>query len=152
MPGTNTKLTTAVETYLTDLRRIRDSGGATAERSRYTPLANLMNAVGNTLKPKVFCIGELANQGAGHPDFGLYAAKQVQRGQPKEGQVPERGVVEVKSASDDAWLTVASNQVSRYWERYRLVLVTNTRDFVLVGEDAAGQPATLETFRLSGDR
>ena len=149
MPGTNTKLTTTVETYLTDLRRIRDSGGATAERSRYTPLANLMNAVGNTLKPKVFCIGELANQGAGHPDFGLYAAKQVQRGQPKEGQVPERGVVEVKSASDDAWLTVASNQVSRYWERYRLVLVTNTRDFVLVGEDAAGQPATLETFRLA---
>ena len=102
MPGTNTKLTTAVETYLTDLQRIRASGGATAERSRYTPLANLMNAVGNTLKPKVFCIGELANQGAGHPDFGLYTAKQVQRGQPKEGQVPERGVVEVKSTSDDA--------------------------------------------------
>ena len=149
MPGTNTKLTTTVETYLTDLQRIRDSGGATAERSRYTPLANLMNAVGNTLKPKVFCIGELANQGAGHPDFGLYTAKQVQRGQPKEGQVPERGVVEVKSASDDAWLTVASAQVSRYWERYRLVLVTNTRDFVLVGEDTAGQPTTLETFRLA---
>ena len=37
------------------------------------------------LKPKVFCVGELADQGAGHPDFGLYAAKQVQRGgQPKD--------------------------------------------------------------------
>ena len=31
--------------------------------------------------------------------------------------------------------------------RYRLVLVTNTRDFVLVGEDANGKPAKLETFR-----
>ena len=149
MPGTNTKLTTAVETYLTDLQRIRASGGATGERSYYGPLANLLNAVGHTLKPKVICVGELADQGAGHPDFGLYAAKQLQKNQPKEGQVPERGVVEVKSASDDAWLTAASAQVSRYWERYRLVLVTNTRDFVLVGEDADGHPTTLETFRLA---
>ena len=99
--------------------------------------------------PRVLCVGELADQGAGHPDFGLYAAKQLQKGQPKDGQVPERGVVEVKSANDDAWLTAASQQVSRYWERYRLVLVTNTRDFVLVGEDTAGHPATLETFRLA---
>ena len=149
MPGTNTKLTTAVETYLADLQRIRASGGATGERSSYGPLANLLNAIGSTLKPKVFCVGELADQGAGHPDFGLYAAKQVQKGQPKQGQVPEGGVVEVKAADDDAWLTAAGDQVSRYWDRYRLVLVTNTRDFVLVGEDVAGRPAKLETFRLA---
>ena len=146
---TTTRLTTAVETYLADLQRVRASGGATGERSSYGPLANLLNAIGATLKPKVFCVGELADQGAGHPDFGLYAAKQVQKGQPKQGQVPEGGVVEVKAADDNAWLTAASDQVSRYWERYRLVLVTNTRDFVLVGEDAAGRPAKLETFRLA---
>ena len=149
MPTLNTTLTAAVETYLTDLHRIRASGGSTGERSYYGPLENLLNAIGNTLKPKVFCVGELADQGAGHPDFGLYTAKQVQRGQPKEGQVPECGVVEVKSAGDAAGLTATSTQVSRYWERYRLVLVTNTRDFVLVGEDATGYPATLETFRLA---
>ena len=39
--------------------------------------------------------------------------------------------------------------MSHYWDKYRLVLVTNTRDFVLVGEDAAGNPAKLETFRLA---
>ena len=72
----NTKLTSTVETYLADLRRVSASGGATGERSNYGPLANLLNAVGATLKPKVFCVGELADQGAGHPDFGLYAAKQ----------------------------------------------------------------------------
>ena len=149
MPTPNTKLTTAVETYLTDLRRIRASGGATGERSYYPALSALLDAVGATLKPKVFCVAELAAQGAGHPDFGLYTAKQVQKGQPKEGQTPERGVIEVKSASDDAWLTADSPQVSRYWERYRLVLVTNTRDFVLVGEDAYGHPTTLEAFRLA---
>ncbi len=149
MSGTDTKLTAAVETYFTDLGRVRASGGATGERSSYGPLANLLNAVGVTLKPKVFCVGELADQGAGHPDFGLYAAKQVQKGRPREGQIPERGVVEVKSADDDAWLTATGDQVSKYWNRYHLVLVTNTRDFVLVGEDAAGRPSRLETFRLA---
>ena len=149
MTKTTARLTAAVETYLADLQRIRSSGGATGERSSYGPLASLLNAIGATLKPKVFCVGELADQGAGHPDFGLYSAKQVQRGQPKQGQVPERGVVEVKAADDDAWLTAAGDQVSRYWGRYRLVLVTNTCDFLLVGEDAAGRPATLETFRLA---
>ena len=144
-----TRLASAVEDYLSDLQRVGASGGATGERSSYAPLANLLNAVGSTLKPRVFCVGELADQGAGHPDFGLYTAKQLQKNQPKEGQVPERGVVEVKAATDNAWLTAARAQVSRYWSRYRLVLVTNTRDFVLVGEDAAGHPATLETFRLA---
>ena len=149
MTGTPTKLTAAIEAYFTDLNRVRASGGATAERSSYGPLANLMNAVGASLKPKVFCVGELANQGAGHPDFGLYAAKQLQKGRPREDQAPERGVVEVKAAGDDAWITAVGEQVSRYWGRYRLVLVTNTRDFVLVGEDVAGRPARLETFRLA---
>ena len=149
MPPPTTRLTAAVETYFADLQRVRASGGATGERSSYGPLVTLLTAVGSTLKPKVFCVGELADQGAGHPDFGLYAAKQVQRGQPKQGQTPERGVVEVKGVDDDAFLTAAGEQVSRYWTRYRLVLVTNTRDFVLVGEDANGKPAKRETFRLA---
>ena len=101
MAGTNTKLTAAVVTYFADLGRIRASGGATGERSSYGPLANLLNTIGATLRPKVFCVGELADQGVGYPDFGLYGAKQVQRGRPREGQVPERGVVEVKSSHDD---------------------------------------------------
>ena len=149
MTGTSTRLTAAVEAYFAGLRQVRASGGSTGERSSYGPLGNLLNAVGATLKPKVFCVGELANLGAGHPDFGLYAAKQVQKGRPREGQVPEHGVVEVKAVGDDAWLTAEGKQVSRYWGRYRLVLVTNMRDFVLVGEDAAGRTAKLETFRLA---
>ena len=150
MPATAAKLATIVEDYLADLRRIRASGGATGERSYYPPLNNLLAAVGATLKPKVICVGELAQQGAGHPDFGLYAARQVQKGRPREGQLPECGVVEVKPAGDDAWLTAEGAQVSKYWSRYRLVLVTNTRDFVLLGEDTAGNPVKLETFRLAG--
>ena len=143
------KLATAVEDYFADLRRIRASGGATDELSYYPPLTNLLNAVGGTLKPKVFCISQLAQQGAGHPDFGLYAARQIQKGKHTQGQIPECGVLEVKPVGDDAWLTAEGDQVSKYWNKYRLVLVTNTRDFVLLGEDEAGRPAKLETFRLA---
>ena len=150
MPVNASKLSTIVEEYLGDLRRLRASGAATGERSTYTPLVNLLNAVGATLRPKVFCFSELADQGAGHPDLGLFAARQVQRGRRRPGQVPECGVVEVKPPGDDAWLTADSDQVSRYWDRYRLVLITNTRDFVLLGEDSDGNPAKLETFRLAG--
>ena len=84
----------AAAAYFSELARVRGSGGATAERSSYAPLAALLNAVGAGLKPRVFCVGDLADQGAGHPDFGLYAAGQVQRGRPRAGQAPERGIVE----------------------------------------------------------
>ena len=146
------KATTAVAAYFTELRRIQASGGATGERSAYGALTDLLNAVGDTLRPKVFCVPELADQGAGHPDFGLYTTRQTQRARDqrqRRGQLPERGVVEVKPAADDAWLTADGEQVSRYSRRYRQVLVTNTRDFVMVGEDANGQPVRLETFRLA---
>ena len=149
MTGTRTKLTAWVEAYFADLRDIRGTGSATGELSYHPALRNLLNAVGSTLKPKVFCVGEPADQGAGHPDFGLYTARQVQKGRPREGQLPERGAIEVKPAGDEAWRTSKSDQVSRYWERYRLVLVTNLRDFVLVGEDAEGHPAMLETYSVA---
>lgn len=118
------KLTAAVEAYLTDLRRLRASGGATGERFTYLPLANLLKAVGGSLKPRVFCVVELADQGSGHPDMGLYAAKQVRKGEPREGQIPERGVVEVKSARAALGTSEVRDQVNRYWSRYCLVLVT----------------------------
>ena len=149
MAGTSTKLRAAAEAYFEDLRGIRASGGATPERSYYPPLNNLLNAIGDTLRPKVSCVTELGQSGEVHPDLGLYAAKQTRKGNPIEGQTPERGVVEVKPATDDAWLTADSAQVSRYWGLYRLVLVTNTRDFVLVGEDGTDNPVKLETFRLA---
>ncbi|MXZ02144.1 MAG: DNA methyltransferase, partial [Chloroflexi bacterium] len=149
MALSQSKAVAASETYFNHLRLIRASGGGTDERSYYTPLTNLLNAIGDSLRPKVFCVDELAEQGAGHPDLGLYAASQLQRRRPKQGQIPERGVVEVKPSHDDAWLTVDTDQVSRYWDRYRLVLVTNTRDFVLLGENSEGRPTKLETFQTA---
>ncbi len=141
-----------VETYLRELSDIRRSGAAVPETSYYGALGNLLNEIGKTLKPKVRCIINLQNRGAGLPDGGLFTPDQFQKAsdvEPQQGQPPSRGVIEAKPTSNDAWLTSDGKQVSRYWGKYRQVLVTNFRDFVLVGQDAAGQPAKMETFRLA---
>ena len=71
----NIKITQSVKAYFTDLRLMRGSGAATDERSHYVSLTNRLNAVGGARRPKVFCVQDLANQGADHPGFGLYTAK-----------------------------------------------------------------------------
>jgi SAM-dependent methyltransferase len=144
----------ALETYLRDLYEIRSSGAAVKETSYYAALSNLFNEVGKSLKPKVRCILQLANRGAGLPDGGLFTPDQFQKAgaaEPLPGQIPSRGVIEVKGTSEDAWVTADGPQVSKYWGKYHQVLVTNLRDFVLVGQDPEGKPAKLETYRLAAD-
>lgn len=142
----------AVETYLNALSKIHRTGAGTRETSFYAPLENLLNEVGGKLKPKVRAVSQLANTGGGMPDFGLFTANQFQNtkdSDPAPGQLPERGAVEVKGWADDSFVTAQGDQVSRYWQKYSLVLVTNYRDFVLIGKDPAGQPARLETYRMA---
>jgi len=145
------KLVGIVEKYFAAVRDVHRLGAGTKERSFYPALAELLNALGQELKPKVLCLSDLGNTGAGHPDFGLFAANQVQKGEPRPGQAPERGVIEVKSAGDDAWLTADTAQVSKYFGAYRLVIVTNLRDFLIIGEGPDGRAAKLESFRLAPD-
>jgi hypothetical protein len=126
MPDTPEQIVTR---YLDRLTEIRSTGGATNETSYYAALERLLNDVGVGLRPQVICNGQLRNQGAGHPDFGLYSRIQCSRGRPREGQgqIPERGVIEVKGLNDNSWQTANSRQVTSYFDRYRLVLVTISR-------------------------
>jgi hypothetical protein len=143
---------TPLDTYLTSLREIRSSGEAVDETSYYGALESFLNEVGKSLKPEVRCVLQLKNRGAGNPDGGLFTKDQFKKRGKEETsipQIPARGVVEVKPTSDDAWLTADGEQVSRYWNKYRQVLVTNYRDFVFVGQDLQGKPVKLETYRLA---
>jgi hypothetical protein len=140
-----------LEDYLRELRDIRRSGSAVPETSYYPPLVALLNAVGSTLKPKVRCILN-PSHGAGIPDVGLFTPDQFQKvsaAEPQPGTMPSRGVVEAKPTSDDAFLIADGVQVSKYWKAYRQVLVTNFRDFLLLGADAEGNPVKLERYRLA---
>jgi type I restriction-modification system DNA methylase subunit len=145
----------AFETYIRDLQEIRATGAAVKETSYYGALEKLLNTLGGTLKPKVRCVMQLKNiGGAGMPDGGLFTASQFQKktgDTPANPTNPERGVIEIKGTGDDAWVVAQTKQVSKYWDKYRQVLVTNYRDFVLIGEDENGQPATLEAYRLAKD-
>ncbi len=146
-------MTAPLETYLSEMREIRASGVATDETSYYAPLQTLLNELGRGLAPKVSCVSQPKDAGAGRPDFYLYTAPQFRKSgtlrKPVPDMPPERGVVEAKPSGDDAWATAESRQVIDYWQRYGLVLVTNYRDFLLLGADRRGERAILETFRLA---
>ena len=65
-----------LETYLKELSEIRSSGAAVKETSYYGPLANLLNEIGKTFKPKVKCTINLKGQGADLLDGGFFTQDQ----------------------------------------------------------------------------
>ena len=141
-----------LESYLHELDMIRASGAGVPETSGYGALATLLNAVGGTLKPKVRCVINLHNQGAGLPDGGLFTADQFQKGidlEPLPGQLPGRGAIEVKSVAADLDQLAASEQVAKYLVKYGQVLVTNYREFLLVTQGPGGKPTPGERYRLA---
>lgn len=141
---------TPLERYLQEMRTIR-SAGAVAETAYYPALEELLSEVGRHLKPKVKCVIHPANRGAGLPDGGLFTDDQLRANaeNPMQGGMPARGAIEAKGTADDAEKTARGEQVGKYWARYRQVLVTNFRDFLLVGSDVDGNQKTLETYHLA---
>ena len=140
---------TIAEEFFENVRRVRALGAGTPETSYYRALEVLLDQVGGSLAPKVVPLSQLSNTGAGSPDFGLFAANQIQKGEPRKGQMPERGVVEVKAVADDSLFKSTPAQLSKYFNAYRLVLVTNLRAFQLVGEDVNGTATRLEAFTIA---
>ena len=142
-----------LETYLEELRAIRSSGAVVKETSGYGALANLLNAIGHTLKPKVRCFIHVKNSGAGLPDGGLFTADQLKNTDeeaPLLGiPLPSRGVVEVKATSADVDDVAATLQVREYVRHYGAVLVTNYRSFLLLKRGDNGKPIRLESFQLA---
>ena len=86
-------MTSPLETYLKELSEIRSAGAGVKETSYYGPLAVLLNEIGRTLKPRVKCIINLQDQGAGLPDGGFFTQEQFQKftdKAPLSGQTPSR--------------------------------------------------------------
>ena len=140
--------------YLAALNAIRATGAGVPETSYYPALHKLFDAVGKTLKPRVRCVMNLRNLGAGMPDGGLFTADQFQRqadGTPKSGQLPARGAIEAKGSKPDAKTIAASQQVKEYLNTYGIVIVTNLREFLIVERGPTGEPAERESFALAQD-
>ncbi|CCH91019.1 Adenine specific DNA methyltransferase [Microcystis aeruginosa PCC 9432] len=138
--------------YFRNLHEIHSSQAAVKETSYYGTLETLLNEIGKTLKPRVRCIINLRNQGAGLPDGGLFNVDQFQKNQelePFTAIFPERGAIEIKGTKEDIKKIAASEQVQKYWQKYGQVLVTNYRDFLLIGRNSQGQPVELEAYSLA---
>ena len=139
-----------LETYLADIAALR---GATKETSGYPALANLFNAVGHTLKPKVRCVIHPQNSGAGIPDGGLFTPDQLKHRDEAaafDGLLPARGVLEVKSVGEDIAAFADSEQVEKYLDHYGQVLLANYREFLLL-KRLGGKNHRLEGFQLAPD-
>ncbi len=139
-----------IETYLRRMSEIRRTGSAVKETSFYGTLENLSNEIGKSLKPKVRCVINLQNRGAGLPDGGFFTPNQFQKSSNEliKGQLPERGAIEIKGTKDEVRIIADTKQVNDYLHKYRQVLVTNYRDFLLVrlGENNAKE--YLEGFSI----
>ena len=129
---------------------VRGTRAGTPETAYYPSLSNLFNDIGKTLKPKVRAVITLKNMGAGLPDGGFFTQDQFDRNtdEVQTPLAPARGVLEVKPPAEPVDDTAASLQVDKYWNRYKLVLVTNLRDWLLLGE-RDGKRVTLERYLLA---
>ena len=140
-----------LEDYLRELRDIRRSGSG---GSRNLLLSGARRALGcrrrnsETQGP----VHSQPKPWRRHPRCRPFHARSISESFCRRTSArtkPSRGVVEAKPTSNDAFLTADGAQVSKYWKEYRQVLVTNFRDFLLVGADSEGKPVKLEHYRLA---
>jgi hypothetical protein len=117
-----------LDLYLDEIARVKATKAGTTETSYYPAVATVLNAIGQKLKPSVYCLHHPSGK-EGIPDFGLFEqAKFKKSEQPswKDGVLPERGVVEVKGASHAIKALLTSKQVAgKYLPVYGLLLATN---------------------------
>ncbi len=140
----------SLQRFLDDVASVRRTRAGAPETAYYPALSNLFNSVGNTIVPKVRAVTTLKNMGAGMPDGGFFTPDQFDRKTDNASSklVPARGVFEVKSPSQAVDDIATSLQIDKYWNRYKLVLVTNLRDWLLLGA-RNGKRVILERFVLA---
>jgi hypothetical protein len=127
------------------MRTARSFGAHTAETTFYTPLSNLLNTVGEALKPRVVFVAHPGSRGAGLPDGGLFPVANRRQTEPLPNQRPERGAVEIKAPGESLAALAQSDQVRRYLREYGLCLITNYHQFQLV-EIRHGAPSVMESY------
>ena len=143
-------MSSPVADYLHELHMI--SGVSVPETSGYPALSKLLNAIGDTLKPKITAVIHPSNNGAGIPDGGLFSSKELKKHGPDSPALfqlkPERGVVEVKPLDKDLSAFESSPQVRDYLEHYGQILLTNYRAFALWSWEG-GKAVRGESFSLA---
>lgn len=130
------------------MRTAHSLGTHTAETTFYTPFANLLNTIGERLKPRVHFQAHPGTHGGGLADGGLFPLSRRTQREPLPGQLPERGAVEIKPPGTNLATLAQSAQVRRYLDTYGLCLITNYHQFQLL-DLVHGQPHILENYEIT---
>src|SRR4051794_28609448 len=72
----------AVEAYVRALQQVFGTGSATPETSHYPALTNLLNEVGDTLRPRRFVVSQIVDSKVGVPDYGVFDEAAAGAGTP----------------------------------------------------------------------
>lgn len=129
------------------VKGFRASGTATAELSYYPAVGDLLDDAASGLS--VVAMPHPSAEQGKSADLGLFAKHQLAQGaivggEAWERQMPEHGVVEVKSPGEPIETTVASDQVQRYTRHYGKTIVTNLRDWRTVTLLPDGRTVTVD--------
>ncbi|MFY9234446.1 MAG: type ISP restriction/modification enzyme [Fimbriimonadaceae bacterium] len=141
-----------LETYFRSCAQLRNVG--VAEQSFYPAIKVLLDEIGGHLKPKVVYASHPQAHERNLPDAGLFTAAQLRWAgdilpfEDPNRLKPDRGVVEVKSLSEDLNDLVESEQVRRYLASFGQVLATNLRQFALI-QLQNGQAVEVERYSLA---
>lgn len=138
----------AVKAYLDKVANIQATGSGTPETTYYSAITTLLDAIGDSLKPKILTVPHPSGA-AGIPDFGLFAKPKRNAPPPNwtGGAIPERGVVEAKPIKTNIDKLCDSKQVKTdYLPTYGLLLATNLYQWRLLQH---GRAAPRETFNLA---
>jgi hypothetical protein len=144
-----------IEQYLRSLYDTHNVDPAATKAGYYTPLATLLNEIGQTLKPKVRCLLNLKQINPNLPDGGLFTADQFPRTRGAgsssflPASPPGRGAVEVLEIGSNLQAITQHEQLEKQLNKYRYVLATNYWSFSLIGLDANQQPVELESYYLA---
>ncbi len=136
--------------YLNRMRQIRQMGRATSETSYYTPLENMLDAVGSRLDPSVTVTSQLSRRGtaitpigvSGVPDFGFFVVENQDL----------RGLIEAKGVDEDVSVIARQQQITKYLRVAPAVLITTYREFLLVTRDAQGRTQIGPFYSLAPDK
>src|SRR5271170_5563294 len=105
-------MSSIAEQYIVAMRTAHSFGAHTAETTFYNPLSNLLNSVGEALKPRVVFVAHPGNRGAGLPDGGLFPVTNRRQTGPLPNQRPERGAVEIKPPGESLATLAQSERLS----------------------------------------
>ncbi|WP_328302136.1 type ISP restriction/modification enzyme [Actinomycetospora sp. NBC_00405] len=130
--------------FLARVQQIRSTGTSTAELSYYPAVEALLASVGSLGGSGIVAIQHPHAEQGQSADLGLFGRHQLVTGAIIDGnawsrQLPEHGVVEVKSPAEPIDQTTSSDQVARYTRHYGKTIVTNLRSWRTVSLDEDGR-------------